>query len=73
MCYSIALTALNGSLGQTFAVPELCKDLCYITIKNVRSRGGISAIGLAGDLANLVMEEIERFDGTIPLLDHRTV
>lgn len=140
---SIALTALNGRLEQTFAVEGLPKDLCNITIKNiatsafcanvrllnqgeiklhdifidgvydtsensphmdrggygvrigdtrlygkrhatadetynitvknVRSRANVAAIGLAGDMKNLILENIEAFDGTLELEDKRGI
>lgn len=42
-----------------------------ITIKNIRSRARIAAVALAGGIKNLVMENIECFDGAQELKDER--
>lgn len=41
-----------------------------ITIKNVRSRGEIAAVGLAGAMKNITIENVENFDGA-QLFDDR--
>ncbi len=48
------------------------RDETYnITIKNVRSRAKIAAVGLAGNMKNLVMQNIQCFDGACELEDNR--
>jgi len=42
-----------------------------ITIKNLRSRAKYAAVSLVGDIKNLVVENIECFDGAIPFEDRR--
>ena len=42
-----------------------------ITVRNVRSRAKFGAIGLAGNMKDLVLENIEAFDGAPEMLDQR--
>ena len=42
-----------------------------ITVKNVRSRAKFGALGLAGSMKNLVLENIEAYDGAPLCLDQR--
>ena len=42
-----------------------------ITVRNVRSRAEIAAIGLAGEIRNLTVENISCFDGAAALQDLR--
>ena len=42
-----------------------------ITVRNVRSRAEIAAVGLAGEICNLTAEEVSCFDGAVPLQDLR--
>ena len=42
-----------------------------ITIKNVRSRAQTAAIGLAGDMSAVIIENVECFDGAAELEDKR--
>jgi hypothetical protein len=50
---SIALTALNGMLERTFSVEGLPSDLCYVTIRNIRTASFFANVRLLnqGDLA----------------------
>ncbi len=56
--------------GERHATAE---ETYNITIKNVRSRAQIAAVGLAGSMNNLVMEAIECFDGAVLLDDQRNL
>lgn len=46
-------------------------EMYNITVRNVRSRASGAAVNLGGRMRNLVLENIEAFDGAIPLLDNR--
>ena len=54
--------------GERHATEE---ETYNITIKNVSSRGATVAIGLAGKMKNLIMENIVCLDGTSAVEDKR--
>lgn len=58
----------TGLYGSRHATAD---ETCNITIRNVRSRGKVAAVGLAGEMQNLIMENIEGFDGAVLLDDQR--
>jgi hypothetical protein len=61
-------------IGDTrlYGTRHATKDETYnITIRNVRSRAGVAAIGLKGEIGNLVIENVEVFDGTTEFEDKR--
>lgn len=53
--------------------PRHCtsEETYNITIRNICSRAGSAAIALTGEIGNLIVENIECFDGTELLLDKR--
>lgn len=70
---TIALTGLNGTLEQTFAVPELPSDICNITIRDVRSAAFCSVVRLLnqGDVSlhDVLIEDIYDASAELPYFD----
>ncbi len=64
-CVRVGDTRLYGTRHATK------KETYNITIRNLRSRAASAAVALAGDMDNLILENIECFDGTVPLADNR--
>lgn len=70
---AIALTALNGRLERTFAVPELQSDLCNVEIRNVRAAAFCSIVRLLnqGDikLHDITVDGVSDMAAESPYLD----
>lgn len=70
---TVALTALNGRLEQTFAVEGLPRDLCRVTVKNVASAAFCSNVRLLNQgevpLHDILVEGVTDTSATSPYMD----
>ena len=56
--------------GERHATKE---ETFNITVKHIRSHGAVAAVGLAGNMQNVLVEDVECLDGTLRLEDKRDV
>lgn len=70
---SVALTCLNGSMEQRFAVEGLSPELCHITVQNVRTAAYCSNVRLLNQggmiLHDILVDGVEDMSAECPYLD----